>query len=462
MRLLKTTLLLLFCLLLTGCSSFQMSLTDMMQAPRLTEDQAEIYEAVTGAVGNADVQLKYPRQGKYRSAFVLFDLDADGQEEALVLYNVPSRGDNVRIMILDRPEEKWVPVYDAVGEGTDVTELDFRRLTASGRYNILVGWEKGTSSNTHVSVYDYAAQQLKVLFESDYVQMLLEDIDLDGQDEMLLTVFRANSQLGTLMLINETPEGLQTVSRVFMENNITGFLNVQVGQLAEGHTAVFVDANTGAGEVCTEIMVYSADGLLCNLNSLQPKLNQTFTRYQPVLCEDIDGDGIFDIPVPLDPYDEMEESVPEEDGRKNLICYLRLSDALPLTELKLEENGRALEEEVFLFEPAWSGFVSLDHSYRLQFPARWIGQIQVEKASDRSEWLFSLKAGGVEPPVLLRVRVYSQDEPRDVFDNITYEFLKKRGLYEYYAAPVQSEDVPPEMAIGLGEVKSGFSIIDNK
>ena len=105
----------------------------------------------------------------------------------------------------------------------------------------------------------------------------------------------------------------------------------------------------------------------------------------------------------------MEESVPEEDGRKNLICYLRLSDALPLTELKLEENGRALEEEVFLFEPAWSGFVSLDHSYRLQFPARWIGQIQVEKASDRSEWLFSLKAGGVEPPVLLRVRVYSQD-----------------------------------------------------
>ena len=53
--------------------------------------------------------------------------------------------------------------------------------------------------------------------------LLLEDIDLDGQDEMLLTVFRANSQLGTLMLINETPEGLQTVSRVFMENNSTGF-----------------------------------------------------------------------------------------------------------------------------------------------------------------------------------------------------------------------------------------------
>ena len=461
MRLIKLAVLCLGCLLLSGCSSFQMSLTDMMQAPRLTEDQADIYEAVTTAVGNADVQLKYPKQGSYRSAFVLFDLDNDNEKEALVLYNVPSRGDNVRIMILDQAEDAWVPVYDAVGEGTDVTELAFHRLTASGRYNILVGWEKGTSDNTHVSVYDYTGQQLKVLFESDYVQLLLKDMDQDGLDEMLLSMFRANAQLGTLMLINDTPEGLQAVSRVFMENNITGFLQVQVGQIADGQTAVFVDANTGGNQVCTEIMVYTEQGILCSLNSLQPQLNRTFTRDIPVTCADINGDGIFDIPVPMAEYDALEESIPDEDSRKNLIRYVSLSDPASLSQLPHEENSTPLDEETFLFHPVWNGFVSLDYSFRFQFPERWIGQVQADRAADSSEWLFTLKSGGVQPPVLLRIRVYGQDEPRDVFDNISYEYLRKRGLYEYYAAPGQASDVPDEMAIEMTEVRNGFSIIQN-
>ena len=228
MRFLKITFLAACCLLLSACSSFQFNLTDLMQAPKLSEDQAEIYEALTDAVGVSDVQLKYPKSGAYRSAFVMFDLDADGEKEALVFYNMPSWGGNVRIMILDHQQEKWVSVYDAVGEGTDITEVDFRILTSSGRYCLMIGWEQGTSENTNISVYDYTGGQLRVLFESEYSQMLIEDIDQDGVQEILLGVFKASAKMGSIRLINDTDEGLQPVSRVVMDNTITKFLGIDI------------------------------------------------------------------------------------------------------------------------------------------------------------------------------------------------------------------------------------------
>ena len=457
MRFLKITFLAVCCLLLSACSSFQFNLTDLMQAPKLSEDQAEIYEALTDAVGVSDVQLKYPKSGAYRSAFVMFDLDADGEKEALVFYNMPSWGGNVRIMILDHPQEKWVSVYDAVGEGTDITEVDFRILTSSGRYCLMIGWEQGTSENTNISVYDYTGGQLRVLFESEYSQMLIEDIDQDGVQEILLGVFKASAKMGSIRLINDTDEGLQPVSRVVMDNTITKFLGIDIGFLSEDQTAVFVDAYTSSTQIVTEIMVYTEEGRLVPLSGHAGDLDRLLVRELPVRCEDIDGDGILEIPVSLNEYNEEER---EDDNRKNMIQYVRLSNPEALEMLKVETASEQESQESvsFSFAPVWTGFLNPDYGFRFQFPDEWVNQVDVLKETNRSEWVFTLKSDAAEPTALLRIRVYGQDEPRDVFDNVSYERLEKRGVYEYYAA-VQLSGVPERMQIGMEEVKKRFSTV---
>lgn len=457
MRFLKITFLAACCLLLSACSSFQFNLTDLMQAPKLSEDQAEIYEALTDAVGVSDVQLKYPKSGAYRSAFVMFDLDADGEKEALVFYNMPSWGGNVRIMILDHQQEKWVSVYDAVGEGTDITEVDFRILTSSGRYCLMIGWEQGTSENTNISVYDYTGGQLRVLFESEYSQMLIEDIDQDGVQEILLGVFKASAKMGSIRLINDTDEGLQPVSRVVMDNTITKFLGIDIGFLSEDQTAVFVDAYTSSTQIVTEIMVYTEEGRLVPLSDHAGDLDRLLVRELPVRCEDIDGDGILEIPVSLNEYNEEER---EDDNRKNMIQYVRLSNPEALEMLKVETASEQERQESvsFSFAPVWTGFLNPDYGFRFQFPDEWVNQVDVLKETNRSEWVFTLKSDAAEPTALLRIRVYGQDEPRDVFDNVSYERLEKRGVYEYYAA-VQLSGVPERMQIGMEEVKKRFSTV---
>lgn len=458
MRFFKIAFLAVCCLLLSACSSFQPNLTDLMQSPKLTEEQAEIYEALTNAADVSDVQLKYPKSGDYRSAFVMFDLDADGEDEALVFYNMPSWGGNVRIMVLDHQQDEWVSVYDAVGEGTDVTEVDFQVLTASGRHCVLIGWEQGTSENTSISVYDYTGGQLRVLYESEYSQMLIEDLDQDGTKEILLGIFKASSKTGDIRLINDTEDGLQSASRVVMDSTITGFLGIEIGWLAQNQIAVFVDAYTSSTQIVTELMVYTDDGKLRSLSSHYGGLDRPLLREVPVRCEDINGDGILEIPVSLVEYSEEER---EEDNRKNLLQYLYLSNPEELERLgeaDSAENSQA-GSVTFTFSPVWTGFVNLDYGFRFQFPEEWIGQVNVVKESDRNEWVFTLRTEAAEPPALLRIRVYGQDEPRDVFDNLVYEQLEKRGVYEYYAAPVKSSAVPEQMQLSMEEIRERFSIV---
>ena len=458
MRFFKIAFLAVCCLLLSACSSFQPNLTDLMQSPKLTEEQAEIYEALTNAADVSDVQLKYPKSGDYRSAFVMFDLDADGEDEALVFYNMPSWGGNVRIMVLDHQQDEWVSVYDAVGEGTDVTEVDFQVLTASGRHCVLIGWEQGTSENTSISVYDYTGGQLRVLYESEYSQMLIEDLDQDGTKEILLGIFKASSKTGAIRLINDTEDGLQSASRVVMDSTITGFLGIEIGWLAQNQIAVFVDAYTSSTQIVTELMVYTDDGKLRSLSSHYGGLDRPLLREVPVRCEDINRDGMLEIPVSLVEYSEEER---EEDNRKNLLQYLYLSNPEELERLgeaDSAENSQA-GSVTFTFSPVWTGFVNLDYGFRFQFPEEWIGQVNVVKESDRNEWVFTLRTEAAEPPALLRIRVYGQDEPRDVFDNLVYEQLEKRGVYEYYAAPVKSSAVPEQMQLSMEEIRERFSIV---
>ena len=73
---------LLYSVSLCGCS-FGASIDTLMTPPKLDVDQQQIYSALTDAVGSS-ISLKYPKSGKYLSAFIIEDIDGDGGSEAVV------------------------------------------------------------------------------------------------------------------------------------------------------------------------------------------------------------------------------------------------------------------------------------------------------------------------------------------------------------------------------------------
>ncbi|MEG0664240.1 MAG: hypothetical protein RR483_03990 [Clostridia bacterium] len=106
----------------SSCSQEMFNLDELMHPPKMGEEQAQIYEALTAVVGT-NITLRYPKSGENRSAFTMEDLDGDFQSEGIVLYEDSSRSNVIRINILKKTNNKWISVYDAAGLSTDIEKI---------------------------------------------------------------------------------------------------------------------------------------------------------------------------------------------------------------------------------------------------------------------------------------------------------------------------------------------------
>lgn len=59
---------------MTGCSALNFSVEGLINAPKLTSEQSEIHQALIESVGS-NITLKYPKNGEYRSAYVIANID---------------------------------------------------------------------------------------------------------------------------------------------------------------------------------------------------------------------------------------------------------------------------------------------------------------------------------------------------------------------------------------------------
>ena len=114
---------------LTGCT-FGASIDTLMAPPKLSEEQEQIYDALTLAEGTA-ISLKYPKSGKYLSAFIIEDIDGDGGDEAIVFYerNNHAPDENaLRINVLDMKDGRWTSVHDLAAVGSEIEEVMISKL----------------------------------------------------------------------------------------------------------------------------------------------------------------------------------------------------------------------------------------------------------------------------------------------------------------------------------------------
>ena len=111
-------------LIATGCS-FGTSIDNLLAPPKLSFEQEQIYNALTDTTGTS-INLKYPKSGKYLSAFIIEDIDGDGENESIVFYEkkgLTLSENTLRINVLDRFDDKWQSVCDTSAEGSDIEKV---------------------------------------------------------------------------------------------------------------------------------------------------------------------------------------------------------------------------------------------------------------------------------------------------------------------------------------------------
>lgn len=427
-------------MVLPGCSSFSTDIDDLLRPPQLTAEQSEIHSALDSVIGSGrTIQLKYPKRGDYLSAFVMYDLDFDGQDEALVFYEDANTEYGTRINILDN-DGGWHSVLDYPGNGSSVDQIRFVDVSGGEGCDILIGWEYAGQELRTVDLYHYRNNTLETLFSNTYSELVVTNMDGKGRDDIVMLEANASARPVDAKMATLLEDG--TVGTVGVEYRMTNafvaYEQVTSGLTADGHCAVYADGWLDDTTLCTDVLYYNEElgGLTSMLQYDLDDYTERTVRNLQITTRDIDYDGVPEIPMP-EPLPGYETYSAE--------------DAMYLV------NYSAVDSEGILRYT--SAVVNLDDGYMVKFPVKWRDKVTVTKQDKSNEWHFWVYDGslGQMRDELLRIKVYSTRDYHDQFDTETYRIIGTKGNFEYFA--YIPEDAEEENSITYEQLEKMFSLL---
>ncbi len=433
LKYLKTAAAALSIVLLSGCT-FGTSIDTLMAPPKLSLEQEQIYNALTDAAGSS-ISLKYPKSGKYLSAFIVEDIDGDGGREAVVFYEKNSLAapeNTLRINILDSENGKWRSVYDTPADGSEIERVMISRLGENQRINLIIGSSLINRSEKTATIYSYSDGKLERTFSDSYSFIDVTDLDRDENNEFLLLKGSANGNPAAAEAYKLDGEGKYHRYRIELSGGFTEFDSVGYGEFNEEHTGLYIDAVSAAGFIQTDIICMNENGL----NKIFSDPEESAATLRPSGCSsyDVDSDGVIEIP--------MQKVAPGyEDAAEG--------EQLRLTEwMTVRESGKLKSKYI--------SYYSIGDGYAFIFPEKWRNKVTVRRDAINDEIVFCAYSGGEIGRELMRI--YCADDEASAKDRLStgYMLLRTKGESAYLAYISPNSDNSDGFSVTAAEAAVGF------
>lgn len=421
-------------ILLTGCA-FSSNIDNLMSPPKLSVEQEQIYSALTNATGTS-ISLKYPKSGKYLSAFIIEDIDSDGENEAVVFYeknNIALEENTLRINILDRSDGKWRSVCDTPAKGAEIEKVIISELGSNSRTNLIIGSSLINRSEKNVSIYSYVDGNIEETFSESYSFIDVTDLDKDEENEFLLLSGASSGGTATAEVYKLNEKGIYYKYSCKLSGSFTEFDSLNYGKIDEDKTGLYIDAVLGNGLIQTDIIYMDDTGL----NKVFSTSEQSRFTVRPAGCSsfDIDGDGILEIPVQTiaSGYENVSES-----------------EQMKFTEWYFWSRNNVLEKK-------YLSYYNINDGYIFVFPERWENHVTVKRDSINDEIVFCSYENETAGRELLRI-YFATDQP-SIEDRLSngYMLLQTKGDSAYLAyIPIQN-DHDDNLSLTEGDLAIGFN-----
>ncbi len=423
-------------LLLSACTPVFLSTNDLIRPPKLSDVQTQVENALLSALGlgRGGITLKYPRSGEYRSAFMFYDIDNNGQDEALVFYSAGG-DDATRINILSEASGSWVSVYDLPGIGQEIESVSFASLTRDDKLDMIVGWESAGDPLRTLSVLRFDGDRLRTLFTGSYSGYAIANLDDDPLEELVL-VGLPGSSMPYVRLVKPDLNRLDVVSEVELNQDFISLEQITAGSLSPAIRGVVIDGLLDSRTLATEAVALVDGKLTLPLEAAPEYYDLTQRPANGVLSLDINKDGFIELPTPL-------TAPGYEDVKK--------ADQLALTQYRQVSTAG--------FVPGVTCFINPTAGYRFTLPSRWVGKVSLSVQASTGEVKFFRYAGSLEDQSgeLLRIRVYSLKDYQDKFDTEKYIQIGRKGNFVYYA--YLHREGAGELALKKEELSGLFTLL---
>ncbi len=298
-KVLTLVIIILMCMSFAGCDIID-STKDMVAPPELTGEMSMIADALYKSVG-ANCDLKYPSTGDHRSAIVLEDINGDSIFEAFAFYSTSDdEMTTMHINVICQQNGVWTSVWDQTTVAIGVEMIDFCDLDNDGVQEILIGWEVNGNNEKQLSVFSFNQNKLSQQLLQPYTSFMCCDLDNNGVNDIFVHLLNTAEKINKALIYNFSDGQISQTAGCLMDGSIKSAEAPILSTLSNGQKAIYINEIKGVGAI-TEVL-YISKGELVNplLDTVNSFENMLTLRAASLKIQDINSDGILEIPVASD------------------------------------------------------------------------------------------------------------------------------------------------------------------
>lgn len=444
-KILNLVLVLILLLSFSGCNFASVDITDLIRPPKLTGEQQDLQAALEKQIGTKYL-LKYPLggQNQYRTAFILHDIDGDGQDEAFALYCPQGENAGTHIMVFKKSQGEWKKLCDISGDGNEVESIDFGDYYGDGKDSLTVGWTLVSDSDYGLGVYNIGVGKYGYtkVYSDSFTDMAIVNIDNNKTDDMLLFNLDPGTQSSKARLITYNKGRLHEVSHAILDSTVSSYAGVYITNIGGNSKGVLLDGYKGAHSMVTELITWKNGALYTPYYDKTQNAVTSTLRNVTIKCTDIDNDGVYEIPFPV----EMPGY--EDKPYDSKIWLVRWYPT---------DGSSIIDEKKFKF----SCVMNFSEGYYFITPPSWNKNVTVENNTATHTWIFrqwnqtTLKMGRE----LFEIRVYTQAQWIKLKDKSQLEILDQINDNVFVVKIANKMGQNDTLYQSFSEIQKGFRLI---
>ena len=284
---------------LSGCTVFDSSVEQLFTLPRMAPEYTGLSQQLDSLISQG-YEYASPSGGRNIQSVQMVDLEDDGRQEALVFLRRSADEKPLKIMVyrLDG-DDSYSLLCTIESSGTAVDSVYYQDLNGDGRQELIVGWRISADVQT-LAAYSIEPEPV-VLMSCGYSRFSIQDLNGDGAPSLL--VIRADGELGPVAEFYGWQEEQMGVSyRCRLSSSMTALNrgSVVTGMADRDTPAVFITGVDTTSMAVTDILIYRPEAGLVNVALDKTSgISAAVYPYRQLAPQDIDGDGVTEIPCPL-------------------------------------------------------------------------------------------------------------------------------------------------------------------
>lgn len=311
---------------LAGCSVT--TVEEMYALPKRTDAYHDLQTVIDKAMSG--LSYSAPVSGEYQQVVQMADLDGDNVQEYL-LFAKGGTDAPLQILVFQKQEDEFVHADTVTHTGSDFVQVEYAQMDDRPGVEVVVGCQISNQLLRTAAVYSFNKGHMEQRMTASYTRFLTADLDQDGLAELFLLHPGEEAADNGVAEVYEIENGvMERSNEVSMSQSVDKLKRIITGKLHDVEAGVYVGSAVDENSLVTDVFIYK-DGKLTNVVSANESgTNVRTLRNYYVYADDIDNDGIVELPdlkpmLPLqevqDRYDLIRWYAMASDGAEILKAY---------------------------------------------------------------------------------------------------------------------------------------------